>query len=95
MTFITFERRDITCSKNRKNLVSTSSLRVKNSLVNEKIPDAVVRKFSVNKGFLTLFCKIHRKTPTLESQLNNYLNSIEQFPEFQSDDVNQKFRITF
>ena len=24
-----------------------------------------------------------------------YLNSIEQFPEFQSDDVNQKFRITF
>ena len=24
-----------------------------------------------------------------------YLNSIEQFPEFQSDDGNQKFRITF
>ena len=30
--------------------------------------------------------------PSLSFQLNNYLNSIEQFPEFQSDDVNKKIQ---
>ena len=34
---------------------------------------------------------MHRKTPVLESQLK-YSNSVGEFPEFQSDNINQKFQ---
>ena len=47
------------------------------------------------------FCEIFKNTYfvkdwwTAAFENHVYLNSIEQFPEFQSDDGNQKFRITF
>ena len=47
------------------------------------------------------FCEIFKNTYfvkdwwTAAFENHVYLNSIEQFPEFQSDDGNQKFRMTF
>ena len=47
------------------------------------------------------FCKIFKNTNFVEDwwtaafENHAYLNSTERFPEFQSDDSNQKFRITF
>ena len=47
------------------------------------------------------FCEIFKNTRfvkgwwTAAFENHTYLNSTEQFPEFQSDDDNQKFRVTF
>ena len=78
--------------KNRKKLVSINLLGGKNSQVNEKIQkESCYRRGFVNKGFLKISQNSQENTCTVVC----WLNSIEQFPEFQSDDVNQELRITF
>ena len=55
MIFITFENRDKTCSKIEKNWFLLVHRVTKNSKMNKKILEVVVRKCSVKKTFLRVF----------------------------------------